>query len=98
MQPPLDLAQARLFADPFPHFHAAGALPEVFAGRVQDWLETGAPWRLTVADFYEQYEFSLLHARLPGDLACLCAAPTLTYVRQQVGGLFGADLMEAVEV
>jgi Rps23 Pro-64 3,4-dihydroxylase Tpa1-like proline 4-hydroxylase len=31
-----------------------------WAKQVLAWLQTGAPWRLRVESFYEQYEFSLL--------------------------------------
>ena len=49
---------------PFEHFTGrcdpSGACMEWL-----DWLEREAPWKLTTAEFYEQYEFSLLHAPLP---------------------------------
>lgn len=35
------------------------------------WLETAAPWKLHVEDFYEQHECSLTPEELPPELACL---------------------------
>ena len=52
---------------PFPHFRVSEILPNSAADQVLRWFEDDAPWKLTIADFYEQYEFSLLNASLaPG--------------------------------
>jgi hypothetical protein len=54
-------------AMPFPHIRIAEILRRDDADRVLGWLREKAPWKLTVADFYEQYEFSLLDSTLaPG--------------------------------
>jgi Rps23 Pro-64 3,4-dihydroxylase Tpa1-like proline 4-hydroxylase len=50
---------------PFPH----AAIPAILAGADADaalaWLRTDAPWQLRVANFYEQYEFSLIGLDIP---------------------------------
>jgi hypothetical protein len=56
-----------------------------FAQQVLTWFECGAPWRLKLASFYEQYEFSLLDAALPADLQPLCDAETLSYLPREIG-------------
>ena len=63
-----------------------------------DWLETDAPWKLTAADFYEQYEFSLLDASLPPVVRCLASPETVTTLRRQVSESFRQPLSERVEV
>jgi Rps23 Pro-64 3,4-dihydroxylase Tpa1-like proline 4-hydroxylase len=52
---------------PFPHLRIVDILRRDDADRVLSWLREEAPWKLNVADFYEQYEFSLLDSGLaPG--------------------------------
>ena len=80
---------------------------EYFTGRVKspwscmeilDWFETDAPWKLTVAGFYEQYEFSLLDFSLPPVVRCLASSETRTVLRRQMSECFGRPLSERVEV
>jgi Rps23 Pro-64 3,4-dihydroxylase Tpa1-like proline 4-hydroxylase len=49
--------------EPFPHVAFPAILSPVSANQVLTWLKTGAPWRLRIESFYEQYEFSLLNER-----------------------------------
>lgn len=49
---------------PFPHLRIKKILQRDDANRLLRWLQETAPWRLTVTDFYEQYEFSLLDLAL----------------------------------
>ena len=62
MFPEIDAVQLETL--PFEHFIGNG---EIHANRMAwlDWLEQKAPWRLTAEEFYEQYEFSLIHTLLP---------------------------------
>jgi Rps23 Pro-64 3,4-dihydroxylase Tpa1-like proline 4-hydroxylase len=54
-------------AQPFPHLRVSEILRHEDADQVLRWLREKAPWKLTVTDFYEQYEFSLLDStRAPG--------------------------------
>ena len=50
---------------PFPHFVVHDALGAECSSAFLRWLETDAPWRLKIATFYQQYEFSLCDAVLP---------------------------------
>ena len=55
-----DLDSIEYDTRPFEHFTGYGMQPD--AGQEWlHWLETDAPWELTTTNFYEQYEFSLLH-------------------------------------
>ena len=85
-----------------------GTLPfEHFVGRCDpsgvctewlDWLEKEAPWELTTAEFYEQYEFSLLHAPLPARAGYLVRSENLSALRRQMSEHFRHPLDEYVEV
>jgi Rps23 Pro-64 3,4-dihydroxylase Tpa1-like proline 4-hydroxylase len=50
---------------PFPHFIVHDALGAESSSAFLRWLETDAPWRLKIAAFYQQYEFSLCDTVLP---------------------------------
>jgi len=50
---------------PFPHFIVHDALGAERSSTFLRWLETDAPWRLKIATFYQQYEFSLCDTVLP---------------------------------
>ena len=63
-----------------------------------DWLETDAPWTLTTTDFYEQYEFSLLHASLAPAVHRLACPETLTALRHWMRRYFHRALSERVDV
>ena len=62
------------------------------------WLEGDAPWEFTATDFYEQYEFSLLHAPLAPVVARLACPETLASMRRWMGRQFGQPLSDRVEV
>jgi Rps23 Pro-64 3,4-dihydroxylase Tpa1-like proline 4-hydroxylase len=67
------------------------------SSRILSWLETSAPWHLTVQDFYEQYEFSLLDVQLPSHLSFLASAETLGSLRSSVETLLGAELGDRID-
>ncbi len=94
----IDLSQAEKSSDPFAFFYGENAVPLELAIELLIWFETSAPWHLTKASFYEQFEFSLLEAKLPSSIKPLCSTKTLLQLRHDVGKLFGASLIEEVEV
>jgi Rps23 Pro-64 3,4-dihydroxylase Tpa1-like proline 4-hydroxylase len=63
-----------------------------------DWLEKDAPWGLRVADFYEQYEFSLADAQLPEVLFDTFSPSSLAMLREHVASVFGNALAERIDV
>lgn len=95
---PIDLSKAAVFSKPFPHFHVASAIAAPFGEQLLDWFEGGAPWKLKIASFYEQYEFSLLDLGLPMEFAALWDTGTLSYLRREVGRLFQTTLADSVDV
>ena len=82
---------------PFEHFAGRGIQPD--AGREWlDWLEADAPWKLTTTDFYEQYEFSLLHASPTPVTRCLAGPEALSALRREMSRYFHRSLSERVDV
>lgn len=82
---------------PFEHFTGQCVQPD----ECQEWLcwfETDAPWKLTTTDFYEQYEFSLLHASLAPVARSLACPETLTSLRSWMARQFLQPLSERVDV
>lgn len=72
-------------SEPFPHVVSAPFLERHVAERSLEWLEADAPWKLRIADFYEQHEFELSEKTLPADLHCLVAPKALeTYVETMI--------------
>ena len=82
---------------PFDHFVGNGVQTNTYQAWL-DWLEKDAPWKLVITDFYEQYEFSLLHTPLTPIIQTLACEKTLTSLRDQVAGRFRHPLSERVDV
>ena len=82
---------------PFEHFVGRG-VPAGGCRRWVDWLEADAPWKLTTTDFYEQYEFSLLHASPAPVVRHLACPETLTALRGRMSRYFRQPLSERVDV
>ncbi|PPC80088.1 MAG: hypothetical protein CTY39_11700 [Hyphomicrobium sp.] len=66
---------------PFPYFLAERCLDLEIEHALLDWFETDAPWRLVEKEFYEQYEFSMLDAELPGVVNALTSSKALNRLR-----------------
>ena len=82
---------------PFDHFVASGMEPG--AGQAWlEWLERDAPWEIAATNFYEQYEFSLLHTPLAPVVRSLASEETLTTLRRQMTRHFRHPLSERVSV
>ncbi|HEY0114559.1 MAG TPA: cyclophane-containing peptide 2OG-Fe(II) oxygenase YhhC [Allosphingosinicella sp.] len=70
--------------DPFPHATAREALPPELVARTLRWMEEEAPWRLRVADFYEQWEMHLEAETIPVDLEDLMAPATALHLADEL--------------
>ena len=92
MSEELLLTDLAIFTEPFPYFTAAQGFGESVSLAILDWLETDAPWQLVEADFYEQYEISLLSVSLPPRLQFLMGRPFLDALRAQVERIFRIQL------
>lgn len=84
---------------PFPHLRMADILHRDDADRVLLWFQEKAPWKLTIADFYEQYEFSLLDSPLERGIECLIQANAIKTITDELEFSFGLrrklELVEA---
>jgi len=87
-----DLTARKQFANPFPHFQCQRAVSEDSERKLIDWLEHQAPWKLKIADFYEQYEFSLFDCELPTELAFLTDTEAVSEIREALEESFDAKL------
>jgi Rps23 Pro-64 3,4-dihydroxylase Tpa1-like proline 4-hydroxylase len=84
---------------PFPHLRVGEILRRDDANCVLAWLQEAAPWKLTVAEFYEQYECSLLHSNLASGVEGLIEAEFVETARVGLERSFGIDgRLELVEV
>ncbi len=77
--------------EPFPHFCVAELLPLDIGTALLAWLHDTDAWSLTEAEFYTQYEFSLLDFPPPGELSQLLAPETI----QQIGGKLESALQSS---
>lgn len=84
--------------DPYPHFSGTSAFGLDASEEVLKWLETDAPWKLKIADFYEQYEFSFLDCQLPERIQALFTSERLSKLRRQLEQIFNTHLREECDV
>lgn len=84
-------ATATRWTAPFPHLRVNEILSRDDADRVLHWLQEDAPWKLTVADFYEQYEFSLLNSPLAPGMECLIQADFIEMIATKIEQSFELD-------
>ncbi len=87
----------RFEESPYKHFIGNGKIDRNHAVWL-DWLEHGAPWQLTNAEFYEQYEFSLLHTPLPPAVEELACQGTLESLRHLMSIQFEQPMSGLVDV
>lgn len=95
---PLDLSEAVVRLTPFPHFTISQVLSDESEQALLTWLESEAPWRLAVMDFYEQYEFDFKDVTLPDKLKPFFFEATLNELRNRVGALLGASLKQTIDI
>jgi Rps23 Pro-64 3,4-dihydroxylase Tpa1-like proline 4-hydroxylase len=93
----LDFSAFSVFSKPFPYGVSPRAFKNEISLDVLDWLETEAPWKLVEKDFYEQYEFSFVDARLPSKLAFLKAEAFFDALRAEVQRLLRVSLRNHID-
>lgn len=94
----LRLLRVETCDEPFRYFLSTEALDPCVTNHILSWFETNAPWKLVVADFYEQFEFSLRDVGIPTGLSFLRDTSFLGAIRRRVGDLFGVNLREGVNI
>ncbi|MDP9645455.1 cyclophane-containing peptide 2OG-Fe(II) oxygenase YhhC [Paraburkholderia caledonica] len=85
-------ASRSVFATPFPHFVVPNALGVENSLACLKWLETDAPWRLKIATFYQQYEFSLRDNLLPSTIQPFFSSSKVEALRECVAASFCTTL------
>lgn len=96
---PIDLSSAAVRSTPFPCFTLSPAISEELEHNLLRWFENGAPWKLAVADFYEQYELDLRDVPdIPPTVRPLFSSTTLEYLRAGVGALLNATLGPQIDI
>lgn len=93
---PMTFADVR--TEPFAHSTATGALSTELADATLCWMETDAPWKLRVADFYEQWELHLDHANVPESLKGLLAPALVQKLARNMFAPIVSGHMELCEV
>ena len=93
----IQFSSIELFDKPFPYFTSAEGFGEPLSSTILGWLETEAPWTLVEADFYEQYEFSLLDIPMPPPLAFLSEPSFLNEIRLKVERTFEVRLSKQID-
>lgn len=83
---------------PFRYGLIAGCMEQSLADAMLEWLEEGAPWKLRVAEFYEQYEFSFDDAELPGTLAEAFSPRAMEELQRHMEDRFGVELSTRIDV
>lgn len=83
---------------PFRYFLAQRCLDQDAERVLLDWFETLAPWTLVETDFYEQYEFSMLHTSLPLSVRPLIEHSNLSSLRGAMETLFDLAFAERVSM
>ena len=89
-------AAPRIF--PFPCF----TIPSIVSSEAEEtllhWLETEAPWKVSVMDFYEQFEFSFKDVAVPPFLKPFFSEEAVDRIREHVGKLLNASLSKQVDI
>lgn len=94
----LNLSSAIAYDAPFPHFSSTSVLNNGVEKTIFDWFESTQEWTLVEADFYEQYEFSLLSIELPQELNCLVDTHFFDKITSKFTETFHVSNFELVDV
>jgi Rps23 Pro-64 3,4-dihydroxylase Tpa1-like proline 4-hydroxylase len=83
---------------PFPHVCVQEAFDHNISLAVLEWLEKDAPWRLKIADFYEQYEFSFADVNLPENIKPIFSLTSLESLRKKIQKIFETKLSNQIDI
>lgn len=95
-RPDFTLAASR--DSPFPHFRVRELLPEATGDELLAWLDADAPWKLRIADFYEQYEFSMLGCSAPPAVAHIVSDAFVADIACELSARLDAPPLVLVDV
>jgi hypothetical protein len=94
----LDFSRLECGDDPFPHFCVADLLQPDVGRALLAWLDGTDAWSLTEAEFYTQYEFSLLDFLPPGELRHLLDSETIREISVNLESALGAQSLQLAAV
>lgn len=94
----LDFSSAKAYNSPFPHFSSTSVFTDGFESIIYRWLQSTLEWHLVEMDFYEQYEFSLLHIDLPKDMNCLIEKQFINSIGSKFSEIFQVSHFELVDI
>ena len=94
----IDFKSAALKSFPFPYFSMEKSIPKEKQIEMLEWMENSAPWKLIEADFYEQYEFSLLEYDFPSPISEFCSKKSIDYIKNNLSLIFGVNFKDKCEV
>ena len=90
----INFSETKVDQRPFPHFCSKSVFSPTFEKELYNWLKHYALWELTRTEFYEQYEFSLLHITLPPNLHCLIGDGLVDAIKEQMEATFEVNGLE----
>ncbi|MBN6716022.1 2OG-Fe(II) oxygenase [Pseudomonas capsici] len=83
---------------PFPHALQENALSDVDSEVLLTWLEGDAPWKLKIAEFYQQYEFSFHGLQLPDRINRILSTEAIRRLRENIEKIFRVNLSERIDI
>ncbi len=94
----VDLSSLYFEELPFAHFYSPSAFCDDTTLRLFAWFENNAPWNLVEADFYEQYEFSLMNNPPPKFLASLRDRGNIRIIQKTMSEAFKLNQLALVAI
>lgn len=94
----LKFTTCQVFTAPFKYFLADEAFDRGISLLLLDWLESYAPWKLVITDFYEQYEFNFLEVQLPAPLFFLQERTFLDNIKEIMEKIFEVNLSPRIDL
>lgn len=94
----VDLSSIYFEELPFAHFYSPSAFLDDTTLKLLEWFEKSAPWKLVEADFYDQYEFSLMNNTIPELLDFLGDTGTIGIIRKTLTDAFRLNQLDLVEI
>lgn len=84
---------------PYKHaVHSTPFLPEDMSLEILEWFETTAPWKLIIADFYQQYEFDVLANKLPNNIKNIFSKDNINNLIKSYSDLFNVNLCDKIDI
>lgn len=83
---------------PYPYFKGLANLSKGKLQEILQWLETEEIWKRINADFYNQYEFSLLDVALPSNIEFLAGETFVNSLVNYAESYFQTHLQDKVDV